>query len=460
MSRHLLAPCLLLLALPLVLHAEPAPPEDPALTALRTSHQAALKLRVEAATKKQLEALKALEAERVEKEDYTGADQVAQELAALEKISAAAAVKTPGTILDIRIPHSLSYGANEKNSVIVLTKTNGAVRWEGLNLTPGLYQVKMTYSVDAPAAGTRMSIGPSGRMLEIPVYGGTVTFSESTSINGSKALDYVVPRTTGMVEKTTVDLGFITTTSSRTTLILKAKDALSEGLMTLHNLELIPTAPVTETKAVVDGKELASLEEEFRKQIREKTASGHKAWLAKLQELAKAAAASSNTAALTAIQPELDRVTKLVNPTSTLPAAGQATVILNAFDPLMATMNGEIRLSTTKDCLQRLRPVGARVSFKLASAKVQPGAYRVTLNVNEGPGTGGGYVLSCGGNQISGTLEGSNALVHRSLTVSKSLIIPANATYLEFSVESLMNASTGSLCELSSIELTPEKTAP
>ncbi len=461
MSRHRFALRFLILALPLLLQAaEPAAPEDPSLTALRTAHEAALKAKLEADTKQQLEALRALEAARVAQEDYVGADQAAQALAALEKSAASTAVKSPGIILDIRTGHSLTYGANEKNGAIQLNKTNGAVRWEGLNLNPGLYRVKLTYSVDAPVGGPRVTYGPSGRPLEIPVYGGTATFSELTSINGSKALEYIVPRTTTLVEKNTVELGTITTTSARTTLILKAKEALAEGLMTVYHLELIPTAAVTDTRPVLDVKELTSLEEEFSKQLREKTASGHKAWLAKLQELAKAASASSNTEALAVIQPELDRITKLVNPPTTAPVAGQAKVILNAADPLMATMNGEIRLSTTKDCLQRLRPVGARISFKLAAAKVVPGTYHVTLNINEGPGTGGNYLLSCAGNQISGSLEGSNFLVQRTIAVDKRIVIPPDAKYLEFSVESLANASTGSLCELRSLVLTPDKKAP
>lgn len=460
--RKLLSTLLCLSALSLVYAADIPPatsaaPEDPALTALRTAHLTALKSRQDALLKKELAALRALEAARVEQEDYAGADAVAQALLALEKSSAASPTKAPSTMLSAHTPHQLSYGALERNGQIFINKANGSIRWDGLALAAGRYQVNLIYSVDAPANGvTRIVTGSGVRQpTEAPAYGGSLTFSEITSINGSETLKFKVPRTTMLVEKTTAELGFITTTSSRTSLILKAVEAYSEGLMTFHGIELVPVSAPQTASPGTEAKEFATYQEEYRKQMQEKTTGAHKAWLVKLQELMKSATESANTEALTLIKPEITRVSSILNPAAPVSTAPSGPISLNACDPLLATFNSEIRISNTKDCLQRLRPAGARVSFKLAG-KVAPGNYHVALNLNEGAGMGGTYSLTCGSSQLSGSLEGKGALVHHTMEVSKTLVVPPDAKYLEFSVESLLNPS-GSLCELRSIDLTPEK---
>jgi hypothetical protein len=437
--------------------AVPPPAEAPALVALRKSHQAALKARQDALLKKHVEALRAMEAARVAQRDYAGAAQAADALANLEKSVDTGSHSGPGFTLNSRVPHSVSFGATNKLGGFQMNKANSVVRWDGVSLPAGRYQVKMTYEVPIPPGGLPSNSSDSGIKSSAPepAFGGIVTFGEVTSINGSAALKFKVERTTEAVEKNTVDLGFITTSTSRPTFAFKAVDAKSEGVLTLLALELFQAPIDSGPNPDAQAKELLILREDYRKQLQDKTAGANKFWLTKLQELFKSATDTSNTAALELIKPELTRVTQLMNPADPAVAGSAKRVLLPAVDPIVATFNSEIRYSTTKDCLQRLRPAGARVSFKLAAAQVQPGRYQVELNINSGYGMGGAYLLTCGTSKISGELQGESSLVRRKVSVPKTLVIKPDAKYLEFSVESLA-LSTGSLCELRSIELIPE----
>ena len=128
---------------------------------------------------------------------------------------------------------------------------------------------------------------------------------------------------------------------------------------------------------------------------------------------------------------------------------------MSAIDPLLTVYKGEIRVAN-KGCLERLRPAGARVSFKLAAAKVKPGKYNVSLEMILGGEMGGKYRIQCGTSSLTGTVKAPDAYARRVIALDDSLIIPPDATYLEFEVLELTSA-TSSLGDLRSITLSPVK---
>ena len=418
--------------------------EDPALTELRTAHETALRARLEALAHKELAALKALEKSSVDREDYASALSAAEAAAALGKAAPAA----PAAIrLDARQPHLNGFGIIERNQLLAIAKNNATIRWDGVNLKPGTYDVQMTFSVgdlEAPKPLADNSTRPD------PVYGGRISFGEISSLNAGQVLQYTVGRSNEPVEETTVKMGRLDIGTGRASFQLKALTAASDGLMLFKQIEFLPAAASTGASPK-ELKELASLREEYRKQIKEKTGPAQKYWLTKLQELQAQAEQTGNADALAAIKPELAH---LQAPDA--PDARARPITLSAPDPFITTCKGEIRLSESKDCLQRLRPVGARVSFKLAAAKVPPGKYNVTLDINLGPGMGGQYRVSCGASTLTSSLTATNALLHRVIALESPITIaPANA-YLDFEVTDL-SSSTASLCDLRALILTPVK---
>ena len=442
--------------------ATTAPTEDAALIELRNTHQAAVKAKLDAISRKEIDTLKALEKSRAEHGDYTGAQAAVEKINALEKtVGITSDPLNPSFILDFQVHHSLALGIVLKNKNFVITKGNGMIRWDGLNVKPGSYQVKMTYSVgdpdvvgtvEKPILRTPKSRG-DGTMIPVPAYGGTIVFQEETSINASPAIKKRIPPTISLIPEQTEVLGTIQISSNRTALTLKATDAEVEGLMFLKQIELVPIVPMS-AAAGTEPKEYKLLHDEYRKTIMERTGSAHRYWYTKLVELEKQCTEIDNVETLALIKPELARVQTIVSPPSDTVAGIRKPVVISAPDPIMATYIGEIRLSPTKDSLQRLRPERARVSFKLAAAKVVPGKYSITLQTVLGPNMGGEYKLTCLGNTVKGTIEPTQGTVKRSVEVPSPIIIPPNAAYLDLEVVSL-NSSTGSLCELRAISLTP-----
>lgn len=442
--------------------AASASAEDPALVELRNAHQTAVKAKLDLISRKEIEALKALEKSRAERGDYAGSQAAVEKINALEKtVGITSDPLNPSFVLDSQVHHTLALGIVLKNKNFIITKANGLIRWDGLNVKPGNYQVKMTYSVgdpdvvgtvEKPILRTPKSRG-DGTMIPVPAYGGTILFQEETSINASPALKKRIPPTITLIPEQTEVLGTMQISSNRTALTLKATDAEAEGLMYLKQIELVPIVPMS-AAAGAEPKEYKVLHDEYRKTIMERTGSAHRYWFTKLVELEKQCAETDNTETLALIKPELARVQAIISPPSEAVAGTRKPVTLSAPDPIMATYIGEIRLSPTKDSLQRLRPERARVSFKLAAAKVVPGKYSVTLQTVLGPNMGGDYKITCLGNSVKGTIEPTQGTVKRSVEVPTPITIPANATYLDLEVVSL-NSSTGSLCDLRAITLNP-----
>ena len=442
--------------------AAPASAEDTALVELRNTHQAAVKAKLDAISRKEIEALKALEKARAERGDYTGAQAAVEKINALEKtVGITSDPLNPSFILDSQVHHTLALGVVLKNKNFIITKANGLIRWDGLNVKPGNYQVKLTYSVGDPeVVGTvekpilrTPKYRGDGTMIPVPAYGGTILFQEETSINASPALKKRIPPTITLIPEQTEVLGAIQISSNRTALTLKATDAEAEGLMFLKQIELVPIVPMS-AAAGAEPKEYKVLHDDYRKTIMERTGSAHRYWFTKLVELEKQCAETDNTETLALIKPELARVQAIISPSTEAVSGARKTVVFSAPDPMMATYIGEIRLSPTKDSLQRLRPERARVSFKLAAAKVVPGKYSITLQTVLGPNMGGEYKITCLGNTVKGTIEPTQGTVRRSVEVPAPITIPPNAAYLDLEVVSL-NSSTGSLCELRALHLNP-----
>lgn len=436
-----------------------AAPEDPALADLRLAHQAEAKARQEAVVRAHVEDLHELENNRVQRGDYAGAERVVSALALLEK-GAASAVLGMKYVLDVRTPHTLSGGATERTGSCVLTKVNGSIRWDGVALPPGRYEAKLSYTVDViSASGLRLAARPKTEPTpDAGAYGGVVALSEITNLGSAKPLEYKIPRTTANVEWNTVSLGVLTTTTARATLTLKATEAYPEGVMTFVSLELIPTTGGAAAGPTTgEATQFLSLQDEYHRQLKEKTGNANRIWLAKLEVLAKSATESGNTGALALIQPELARLTAMLNPTT---VANPTKVTIPAYDSLIATFTGEVRVSPTKDCLTRIRPATARISFKLAAAKVQPGKYDVVLDISLTSTMGGDFTLTAGSASVRGSVLPLKASQHQKLALEKPLLISADAKYLELTVDSISSFSNGSLFDLHAIELTPSAPPP
>lgn len=416
------------------------PVEVPAVANLRKAHEASLKTKQEALAKKQLASLRAMEKASVEQQDYEGAMRIMQVIAEVEKASGAGSGRA-GSVLDMKLPHACSNGAVEDGERIHYTRTNAAVRWEGVALKPGVYDVMMTFAVGPEEESD------SGRT---PIYGGTVTFGEASNLSSVPPLKTIIVSTNRPVAKTTVNLGRFQVNRERTDFTLKAINADQDGAMYLHEVALVPAVAGLETSEA-ERKALGALHEEYRKQLKDKTGAAQKYWLGKLLELEAQSKQSGNAEALALITPELARMQSKVEPGST----AEGAIVLSAVDPLLTVYKGEIR-AANKGHLERLRPAGARVSFKLAAAKVKPGKYNVSLEINLGGDMGGKYRIACGASSLTGTLKGPDAYARRVIALDDSLVISSDATYLEFEVLELASP-TSSLGDLRSITLTPVK---
>jgi len=416
------------------------PADVPSLANLRKAHEASLRAKQEALTKKQLTSLRALEKASVEQQDYEGAMRIVQVIAEVEKAAGAAAGRA-GLVLDTKLPHACTNGAVEDGTRIHFTRTNAALRWEGVALKPGVYDVMITFAV-----------GPEEESdsTRTPIYGGTVTFGEASNLSSVPPLKKVIVSTNKAVAKATVNLGRFQVNRERTDFTLKAISADQDGAMSLHEVALVPAVAGMESSEA-ELKALSALHEEYRKQLKDKTGAAQKYWLGKLHELEAQSKQSGNAAALALINPELALMQSKVEPGSTTEDA----IVMSAIDPLLTVFKGEIRVAN-KGCLERLRPAGARVSFKLAAAKVKPGKYNVSLEMNLGGDMGGKYRLACGTSSLTGTIKGPDAYARRVIALDDSLVISSDATYLEFEVLEL-TSPTSSLGDLRSITLTPVK---
>lgn len=434
------------------------------LASLRTAHEQSLKAQKDALVKRQIESLRVLEKKRVELADYDGAQRVLSKLTELEKsLGTSAPAKSQAILLNVEKHHLAPYGIVEKDGVFQISKANATIRWDALALPIGNYSVKMTYSVGDYEAilnpqSAFIKTSPTkfrtdGTAIQ-PTYGGTVAFFEDTSINAANPLKAKIPAAVAPVPEATISLGSIHISSPRSVVVFKALEAESEGVINLKQLELTPEIPAA--AAPTEGAQFAQLKDDYRRLLNDKIGGAQRAWLTKLEELSKSVEQSGDEEAKELIKTELsqlraDQAAQPVVAAAAPPAAAKITLL--AGDPIMVTTIGEIRLSNNKELLQRLRPAkGARISFKLSTAKVLPGKYMVTLNVNLGPLMGGDFSIACGQSVLRGKMEASPAYQNHLLALPDPLTITAADNYLTMEVDGLA-ISTGSLCDLKAIHL-------
>lgn len=431
--------------------------EDSALTALRNGYQASLKSNQEMITKKQLEALRALEKSRAERGDYLGAKSAQDWIRHLEQSTGISASLLTPVLLDTKSHTEATYGASVQENSFHLAKVHGAIKWEGMNVKPGTYTVRMTYSVgDIETLGTpenpKKVYDDMGNLKPLPTFGGTIVFQEETSINASEPVKKRVYPTSVYLAMTTQDVGTIRIGSSRTKLSLKITEAEARGAMLLKQILLVPK-DMADIQAQ-EPKELTALRTEFQTAVAEKILPAHMHWLTKLQDWEVEAKSSNNSVLLERVVPEREKLKSMLGESIGGRPGTQAAVVMNAGNPLMTSYKGEIRLSSTKDRLERLRPIGARVSFKLAAAKVKPGTYSVTINAGFSSGMGGRFRVSCMGKAVAGTMKAIPGVARQSIALSSPITISEDALYLDLEVTSL-NSENSSLCELYSITLSP-----
>lgn len=430
--------------------------EDAALTALRNGYLASLKSNQDAITKRHLETLKTLEKSRADRGDYVGAKTAQDWIQHLEQSTGLHASDLTPVILDTKSHTEASNGVVVQENSFHLTKVHGSIKWEGLNVKPGTYTVRMTYSVgDIETLGTpenpKKVYDANGNLKPLPTFGGTIIFQEETSINASEPVKKRVYPTSVYFPMATQDVGTIRIGSNRTKLALKVSEAEARGAMLLRQIQLIPKS--SGDVPAQEPKELTALRSEFQTAVNEKIRPAHLHWLTKLKSWESEATAAKNSALLERVVPERQKLQSILG----VSADGkpvQAAVVMNVSNPLLASYKGEIRLANTKDRLERLRPAGARVSFKLAAGKVSPGTYQATINAGLSSGMGGGFRISCMGKAVTGTMKAQPGVPRQNIALPSPITIPENALYLDLEVTSL-SWETGSLCDLYSVTLTP-----
>ncbi len=206
--------------------------------------------------------LRQLERQRAEAGDYEGAEQAWRRLETLEKASSTAPIvaKPPSYVLSparatVREGASVDGG----RGVIEFKKTGSKATWEMLNLEPGAYHVRLTYSVGLPDFTDARS--REGATTTGPMPGGLLSFG---AVNTSPP---AVP--TAVLQKRVSPTGswhnFITETLGRyefphrsASLRVEAVSASEAGLMQLKQIELIKAAPLPDSTAATNGVGLSS----------------------------------------------------------------------------------------------------------------------------------------------------------------------------------------------------------
>ena len=319
-ARSLACSCAALLSLaPATAQNSDAPVEPPAkLAEFREAFEKTVESRSLPARETFATGLSKLATERADAGDYLGAIRARDRRMELLGIAAGPGVDESESAGEIEV--DLASGTRsggglrfdaKGNKLVGFTKDNQSIHWELSKTSPGVYSVIVTYS----CADSRQAEGEFGKEYAT---GGTFTLEEATNLTTDRSapLRRTVLSTGGWNKTITRNIGKITITGSRMTLLLSVKNAKPDGMMHLYGIRLVPTAPAGgggEGGRPLENApaELATLRAQFRSAISPKTSPIISSYGTRLRTLLESLSAANDLEGAFEVQKEFISAEKL-----------------------------------------------------------------------------------------------------------------------------------------------------
>jgi len=306
-------------------------PEPKALTDLRTTFERQLDSAVAPFLDTYVGELAKLENVRAIREDYEGAIRARDVRRRLEGETSSpdkkATDRTVPGVIELPMAAALLNGNTisydpVRKALTGFRKARHAATWDVLKVTPGWFDVIVTYGCaeSRTVRPERRGRDEDAKPVEMKT-GGTFAFYENTNLSKdtSPPIRRTVVSTGGWDKLVTRNIGKLKLTGASATLKLEAVEPGNDGIMYLRSLKLVPSSPSGEG-ASGEANALRGLRTQYRQQVEAEIKDKLTAYVRELKELEERHTTESRLEDALETRTERMRVQSLLdNPTAVLP---------------------------------------------------------------------------------------------------------------------------------------------